>query len=264
MLTRNRLGFISHELSLGLLFTSVFLFSCYKMLTHQNSSMLLVEQEVEATSFVYEMKEILKNQCTLNFKGLGLNEKGAEIRGIKELIEYDDGSVLEVKYFSKKDKEDRVLKGSTTGLSLLDYSLSPVSHAELYPEGETTLEAELTILFSRGIKGRTISKSIPIYLELNNGSISKCSLSTLKPKQHLWSDRQGLLHSKSAVGFGVEHLTASIGIHEKGLYVERGMAGCQEIDDRGTLYWETHKKKWVLCTGHGLEVLEDGREVVLW
>ena len=257
MLISNRKGFISLELLLSICFLIVMVFFSYQMLTRQRETIIKANQEVEATGYLFEIKEILSRQCTLNFKGLTLNDRTNQIQSIKELIEYEDDTVLEKERFSRKDS---LIKGSKTGLSIASYTLSPRSLKRKVEPGR----GYFIVRFSRGADKRVLTKRIPLFIQQQEGSISKCSLSPFPRQLGLWLEKDNLLTTKKAVGFGVEQLSASVNIHEDGLYVEKGMSQCKGVQDSGAIFWDTTLKKWHLCTSLGLEVLEDKVEVELW
>jgi hypothetical protein len=218
---------------------------------------MAANQEVEATGYLYEMKKVLSQQCTYNFRGLTPNDRTNQILLIKELIEYEDGSSLEAKRFSR---DEPLLKGSKTGLSIASYTLSSRSLKRRSFPGR----GFFIVRFKRKENSRALIKQIPLYFEESEGVISKCSLSPFARQLGLWLEKDDVLMSEKAVGFGVQKLSASVNIHEDGLYVEKGMSECKGQGDAGAIFWEQKSKKWQLCTTLGVETLEDKLEVELW
>lgn len=257
MLIKSKKGFISLELLLSICFLIVMVFFSYQMLTRQRETIIQANQEVEATGYLYEIKDILSRQCTFNFKGLSLSERTNQIKHVKELIEYEDGSSLEAKRFSRDEK---VIKGSKTGLGIASYTLSPHSLKREVTAGK----GYFIVRFDRGPEKRKLIKHFPVFVELKEGAISKCSLSPFTRELGLWLEKDNLLSVDKAVGFGVQKLTASINVHEGGLYIEKGTSQCLGKIDSGAVFWDTSTKKWFLCTHLGLEPLEDKIEVKLW
>lgn len=255
MLIRNQKGLSSTEILIAVAFLGIMVFFSYQMLMRQKTMVMKVNQNVEATTILYEMRKILNGPgCKENLAGLNRIVAPGGVVTLKKLVQYPDGTSAVEEVFGVKNQGTKDF--SKTGLSIQSYQLDPKGIKE-------TLRPDTTYLivnFDRGFDGPTMRRQIRIYTQETNGVITNCSLVPFVRNAGTWLQVGTELQLKvDKVGIGTEQLSQRLNI-QGGLYVTPMAGGCNQ-NSYGSFYYNPTGQYWEVCTSTGVVPLIDNRRL---
>lgn len=251
----NELGLSSAEVLIAVAFLGIMVFFSYQMLERQKKVVNRANQNVEATTILYDMRKILTGPgCKENFSGYNRIAVTGTIRFLKRLTSFPDGtSSVEETYQVAEHPEPFKSK---TGLKIKSFSLNPRGLGEKLSPDKTYLVVHFDRTFAVG----DFKRHIRLYTQETNGVITNCSLVPFARDSGGWAQEGRELKLLSdKLGVGTSELKDRLNI-KGGLYATPPAGGCNK-NTEGTLYFEPKKSSWVLCTRNGLIELRDKRSL---
>lgn len=255
MLIKNQRGFSSTELLIAIAFMGIMVFYSYQMLVRQKRVVIRVNQNVEATTHVFEMRKLLQGAgCRENFRGYNRIQGPGAIMSLKALRQFEDGT-SEIREVFKvagmiADKE------SSTGLEIESYQLTPSGVKSMMRSDRTYL----VVTFARSELKETFQKQIRIYTQELNGVITDCSLVPFNKNQGYFAQNAGeLLFKKEKINLGATLPIGTVSV-KGGYYATPPLGGCHS-QTAGALYYDKKDKVWELCTLNGVRKLVDKRKL---
>lgn len=255
MLIKSQKGFSSTELLIAVAFMGIMVFYSYQMLLRQKRMVMRVNQNVEATTFVYEMRKLLQGSgCRENFRGFNRIQPPGNILSLKALKQFEDGTseVSEVYNVTTQEKE----KASPTGLEVKSYELNPSGVNSSMRSDRTYL----VITFERSGLKELFKKQIRIYTQEVNGTITDCSLVPFNKNQGFFAQNAGeIIFKGEKMNLGATYPIGTLSV-KGGYYATKPIGGCN-VRTEGTLFYDEKDKVWKLCTQAGVRPLIDKRKL---
>lgn len=250
---KNQDGFGSTELLISVFFLLIMVFFSYQMLKRQEQTVVFANQNVEATTLIFQMRSLLVGGgCSENFSGFSRQLPEGNIKALKKTVIYDDGS-FEVKETFPIESYG-VQDFTKTGLKVAGYSLDPRGMNRT-TRGDRVY---LYVRFKRGAEKEYLIKTITIYIQENQGIIENCSLSPFARSLGKWTDLgKELTYKRGNVGIKTNDLKAALSV-KGSIYVENNLNIC-DGSHRGVFGYDQKKKLWTICTQRGMEPLIDKR-----
>jgi len=251
----NEDGFGSTELLISVFFLLIMVFFSYQMLKRQEQTVIFANQNVEATTIIFQMRSLLVGAgCSENFSGMNRQSAEDEIKSLKKTIIYDDGT-FEVKETFPVESYG-VQDFSKTGLSVESYSLDPKA-VNRSKRGDRVY---LYVRFKRGEEREYLVKTITIYIQHKLGIIENCSLSPFARSLGKWTNfGKELIYKRGNVGIKTNNIKAALNI-KGSLYVEKKLNTC-DSSHRGIFGYDPRKKVWTICGPGGNLPLFDKRKL---
>ena len=255
MLIKNQKGLSSTEILIAVAFLGIMVFFSYQMLMRQQTMVKKVNQNVEATTILFEMRKVLSGPgCKENLAGLNRIVAPGGINALKKLVQFPDGTSSIQQVFVAQEAGANTF--SKTGLTIQSYQLDPKGIRETLRPDKTYL----IVNFNRGFEGPILRRQIRIYTQETNGVITNCSLVPFMRSAGSWLQVGSELRlSVDKAGIGTEQLKQVLNI--KGdLYATPPAGGCNE-NSYGGLFYNPNTGRWELCTSRGIIPLEDNRRL---
>lgn len=214
-----------------------------------------VNQNVEATTYVYEMRKLLQGSgCRENFRGFNRIQPPGNILSLKALRQFEDGTSEISEVYSVTSLENE--KPSSTGLEISSYELNPSGVKSSMRSDRTYL----VVTFSRQGLNESFKKQIRIYTQEVNGTITDCSLVPFNKNQGHFAQNAGeVLFKGSKMSLGATAAKSELNV-KGGYFATKPLGGCNRTTE-GTLYYESKEKVWKICTFKGLRSLVDKRKL---
>lgn len=255
MLIKNQKGLSSTEILIAVAFLGIMVFFSYQMLMRQQMTVKKVNQNVEATTILFEMRKVLSGPgCKENLAGLSRIVEPGGINALKKLVQFPDGtSDIEQVFVAK---EAGANKFSKTGLTIQSYRLDPKGLRETLRPDKTYL----IVNFDRGFGGPVLKRQIRIYTQETNGVITNCSLVPFMRSAGSWLQVGSELRlNVDKIGVGTDELKQSMNIKGE-VYSTPPAGGCNE-NSYGGLFYNSTSGRWELCTSRGVIPLVDNRRL---
>jgi hypothetical protein len=252
---KNEKGLSSAEILISVAFMGIMVFFSYQMLNRQKKMVVKVNQNVEATTVLFDMRKSLSGPgCKENLSGYGRILVAGNIQSLKKLVTYQDGTSTVQNIYGVNDSQPEPF--SKTGLSIQSYELNPRGIAEsLMPD-----KTYLIVNFNRGEVEGTLRRQIRVYTQETNGVITNCSLVPFARDAGSWTQVGKELHLKvKSVGIGTSELTTKFSL-KGGLYATPPVGGCNN-QTYGSFYFNSEYGRWELCTNRGVLPLTDRRKI---
>ena len=255
VLIKNERGLSSTEVLIAIAFLGIMVFFSYQMLLRQQTMVKRVNQNVEATTLLFEMRKYLSGLgCKENLAGFSRILGPGTITSLKKLVTYPDGTSEIVNVFETSDLSKEPY--SETGLKVRSYQLDPKGLNEPIRTDKTYL----IVNFDRGFDGPGMRRQIKIYTQETNGVITNCSLVPFMRNSGAWLQVGNELKLKvDKVGVGTKDLRERLNI-KGGLYATPPTGGCNQ-NSFGTVFFNSSAKAWELCTSKGVIPLTDSRRL---
>lgn len=253
MWIKDEKGLSSAEILIAFAFLGIMVFFSYQMLMRQRRVVIKVNQNLEATTILYEMRKSLSGAgCKENLAGYSRILNPGTIKFLKRLIRFEDGtSEIEQIYPIIDIGGDSF---SETGLKIKSYELNPRGLNESLKTDKTYLLVD----FHREEAEGPLRKQIRLYTKETNGVITNCSLVPFANETGSWAQVGKELQLKvKKLGVGTLDLSADVNILG-GLNVSPPVGGCNS-QSFGSIYFNNQVGYWELCTNRGVIPLVDKR-----
>ncbi len=251
----NERGLSSAEILISVSFLGIMVFFSYQMLERQKTMIKRVNQNVEATTLLFDMRKVLSGPgCKENLAGLNRIVVEGNIRLLKRLISYADGtsSVEEDFHVAAHPQAYQ----SKTGLKIKAYSLNPRGLGEKLSPDKTYLIVD----FDRTSADGAFRRQIRLYTQETNGVITNCSLVPFSRDSGGWSQEGRELKLRAdKLGIGTTKLRERVNLRG-GLYATPPVGGCNQ-NTEGAFFYNPDAKEWKLCTANGIVDLNDLRSL---
>lgn len=257
MLIRNQKGLSSTEILIAVSFLGIMVFFSYQMLLRQQNMVIKANQNVEATTILYEMRKVLSGPgCKENLAGLNRIVNPGNINSLKKITQFPDGTSEIEEVFVAKNTGAK--KFSETGLKIQSYQLDPKGVKQTIRPDKTYL----IVNFERGFDGPIMRKQIRIYTQETNGVITNCSLVPFIRSADNWLQVGSELQLKAEkLGVGTDQLTQKLNV-KGGIFSTPPAGGCNQ-NSYGALFYNQISGHWELCTSKGIVSLIDNRSLPL-
>lgn len=255
MLIRNQKGLSSTEILIAVAFLGIMVFFSYQMLMRQKIMVKKANQNVEATTLLFEMRKVLSGPgCKENLSGLNRIVAPGTINSLKKLVQFPDGTSDIEEVFATKARGGGSY--SKTGLVVQSYQLDPKGIKETLRPDKTYL----IVNFERGFEGPTMRRQIRVYTQETNGVITNCSLVPFIRSGGTWLQVGSELQLKAEkVGIGTGELTRKLNV-KGGLYATPPAGGCNQ-NSYGSFYFNPAAGHWEVCVSNGVVPLVDNRRL---
>ena len=267
---RKQEGYSTLELVIAIFFMGIMVFYSYQMLVRQKNMVVRVNQNVEATTILYDMRQLLKGDgCKENFQGLKVNERPGKILSLRAIkIKSDGTSIVENEFsvepfISDNKNEENGYKSishqenslSKTGLRIKSYELSSLSNT-----GENTPKKPFLIVnFDRGKIKEEYPRKIQLYAEVKRNKILDCSLHPITNRGRAFRKLGGELYFEERyMNLGADQVIAPLNL-KGGIFTSAPEEKCKRRLV-GTLFYEKKEKVWKVCTKKGLRSLTEMRD----
>ncbi len=243
----------SVELLLSVAFLGIVVFFCYQMMMRQKRMILKVNQNIEVTSLVHKMRNILKGVgCRENLAGFSRITPLGEIMKINNIVNFIDGTSSIEESFSIERGQGKDI--SETGLELVGFELNP-QYLDKPARSDRTY---LTIHFDRVELKEKMTQTIRIFTKDTNGVITDCSLVPFTEGKSMWRQvGDALTFEDGIINIDVKSPRGRLNV-SGGVFVSSPLGQCSP-SSRGVLYYSPQSGKWVLCTQRGEVTLADER-----
>jgi len=243
----------SIELLLSVAFLGIVVFFCYQMMMRQKRMVIKVNQNIEVTSLVHKMRNILMGVgCRENLAGFSRITPLGEITKLNNIVNFIDGTSSIEESFSTERGQGADI--SETGLELEGFELNP----QLRDMPVRSDRTYLSVHFKRSNLKESMTRTIRIFTKDTNGVITDCSLVPFTEGKSVWRQvGDALVFDSGFVNLKAQNLKGKLNI-EGGLFVTSPLGQCSPTS-RGVLYYSPRRAKWMLCTQRGEVALEDER-----
>lgn len=240
-------AFISTELAISIFFLGTLTLFSWQMLKRQESITLNVNNEIEATGALFEIRQALRGfSCNENFSGLELSTPEGVIKGIK-------AQSLVGEAFVSTYPVGEMINLFPSELIIHSYALTPLDESNHKREGVTYLN----VTFS-GKKNEILVRQIKLFIKFSQNKITECSLNPLGEYSYFWNDNGHALTSKMKFFQINSDKTVGTLNLQGGLIAYPTVIGCNS-QQLGTLYWSKAYRKWMICGPEGIHKLDDSR-----
>lgn len=255
MWIKDERGLSSAEILIAVSFLGIMVFFSYQMLERQKTMIIRVNQNVEATTLLFDMRKVLSGPgCKENLAGFNRIAVAGNVKFLKRLISYPDGTSSVEETYQTSDRQDAYQ--SKTGLKIKSFALNPRGLGEKLSPDKTYL----VVTFDRTHADGDFQRQIRLYTQETNGVITNCSLVPFSRDSGGWSQEGRELKLRAnKLGIGTTELKERLNL-KGSLYALPPDGGCNDKVE-GAIYYNPQNKVWNLCTPTGLVELKDQRRL---